>query len=105
MNEIGWVKIPRLGRTGIDSPAIVIDSAPIGVALTGVAGAIITSTFLNNSATRCAYQRLKRCACKYQVAGTSAPARKRSRDNGSKSAARFCKLEKCRFAPSDAVMM
>ncbi len=85
MNEIGCVSRPRLGRAGRRRPLISIHSVPIAGATHGVAGAIRTSTSRNSSAARSANQRRSRCAWSSHAAGNSAPARKRSRDSGSKS--------------------
>ena len=54
MNEIGWVWMPILARTGSSTPSSTNVTCPSFGATQGVAGAMITSTDLNSSSTLCA---------------------------------------------------
>ncbi len=79
-------------------------SVPMAGAVQGVAGAISTSTSAQPAATWRANQRRTRCACVTQAAGSSAPARKRSRDSGSKSSGRVFRSSRCSAEPSAWLM-
>ena len=83
MNEIGWVKIPILGRAGTVSPSSSIVAWLIRSARHGVQGARITSTSSKSASTRSRYQLRKRCARWTQAAGIVVPAIRRSRTAGS----------------------
>jgi hypothetical protein len=82
MNEIGWVWIPILARTGSSTPSSTKFTCPNFGAVQGVAGAMITSTDLNSSSTLARYQRRNFCARSTSGAGTMAPAIRRSRTAG-----------------------
>ena len=51
MNEIGWVKRPRLARTGSSTPPSFIITWPSLGAVQGVAGASMMSTSSNSFST------------------------------------------------------
>ena len=100
MNEIGWVWMPILARTGSSTPSSTKFTCPSFGAMQGVAGAMITSTDLNSSSTFARYQRRNFCARSTSGAGTMAPAIRRSRTAGSKSFGRLRSRSRCSEAPS-----
>src|SRR5216684_3811136 len=100
MKEIGWVWMPILARTGSSTPSSTNVACPSFGAVQGVAGAMITSTDLNNSSTWARYQRRNFCARSTSGAGTMAPAIRRSRTAGSKSFGRLRSRSRCSEAPS-----
>ena len=100
MNEIGWVWMPILARTGSSTPSSTKVTCPSFGAMQGVAGAMITSTDLNSSSTCARYQRRNFCARSTSGAGTIAPAIRRSRTAGSKSFGRLRRRSRCSEAPS-----
>src|SRR3954454_8695580 len=104
MNEIGWVWMPMLARTGSSTPSSTNVVWPSLGATHGVAGAMITSTDLNSSSTCARYQRRNFCARSTSGAGIMAPASKRSRTAGSKSPGLWRKRSRCSDAPSLVVM-
>src|SRR5216684_5299534 len=100
MKEIGWVWMPIWARTGSSTPSSTKVACPSFGATQGVAGAMITSTDLNNSSTRARYQRRNFCARSTSGAGIIAPASNRSRTAGSKSFGRCRRRSRCSDAPS-----
>ena len=57
MNEMGWVKMPILGRRGTSWPSSSIVCWPMRGAGNGVAGARMASTLWNSRNTCSRYQR------------------------------------------------
>src|SRR5258705_1341193 len=100
MNEIGWVWMPILARTGSSTPSSTKVACPRFGAMQGVAGAMITSTDLNSSSTFARYQRRNFYVRSTSGAGAITPAIRRSRNAGSKSFGRFRNLSRCNEAPS-----
>ena len=94
MQLIGCVINPVFGRAGISRPRMVMVSWPIFCAGRGVAGARITFTVSKSFITIRKYQSRTRCACRYQAAGISAPAIRRSTISGSKSCGRLRRFGK-----------
>ena len=97
MKEIGWVKMPRLARTGSSASPNMNVCWPISGAVHGVAGATMASTSSNSLSTSPRYQRRNFCAFTTSDAGTMAPAISRSRTAGSKSRARVRKRARCKL--------
>jgi hypothetical protein len=84
-NEMGWVSRPMDGPTG---QLLAVDVQPLGAddgRATGVAGREQHVPVLKQRVDLVAVRRRKRWARRYQAAGCSAPAMKRSTDSGSKS--------------------
>ncbi len=106
MNEIGWVWMPILARTGSSTPSSMKLSWPSFGAVQGVAGARITSTDWNSSSTL----RAVPAAEFLRLVDIAAPGPWRRRSGGrappdrNRSAACAAR-SRCSEAPSVVVMM